>query len=144
MDLLKDLPKHVDSSLEASLLAEELWTEQWRMLALLFLLALCRRIKRTIKDLAQLAQQLPDELLAIVKPQHVVQWIHRHLPRSDPATDSFILFAFDEVLAASPTLLPVSQRPQSMLMSPIGRLTCDINPVSVSCQALRSKVYSET
>ena len=73
MYLPQDLLKHVDSSFGASPLVEELCSEPRRMLALLFLLALCLRIKRTIKDLAQLVQQLPDKLLAIVQPEDVVQ-----------------------------------------------------------------------
>ena len=100
MYLPQDLPKHVDSSFGDSPLVDYLCGDRWCMLVLLFLLALCRRIKRSIRNLAQLARQLPDELLAIVKPEHVVQWIHAHLPRSNPKTDSFIMFAFDEVLAA--------------------------------------------
>ena len=96
----------MDTSFGANPLVAELCSEPRRMLALLFLLALCLRIKRTIRNLAQLVWKLPDELLAIIQPEHVVEYIHTHLPRSDPQTDSFIIFAFDEVLTAAAILVP--------------------------------------
>ena len=99
-------------------LVVQLCSEPWRMLALLFTLALCLRIKRTIHNLAELAKELPDELLAILQPEHGVQWRYAHLLRSDPKTDTFILFAFDEACIAPLTLVPMPQRSHSLLASP--------------------------
>ena len=87
-----------------------------RTLALLFLLALCLRVKRKeIQTLAQLVRDLPDELVAIIQPEHVVEYIHTHLPRTNPQTDSFIVFAFDEVLPAAAALVPFLRRSPSVL-----------------------------
>ena len=97
MLLPQDLLTQVDSHFIGDPLVVELCSNPARMLALLFLWALCLRIKRSTGSLPDLVEDLPDELLAIVKPQHVLQWIHVHLPRGDPKTDSFIMFAFDEV-----------------------------------------------
>ena len=74
--------------------------------------------QRTIHNLAELAKELPDELLAILQPEHVVQWRYAHLLRSDPKTDTFILFAFDEACIAPLTLVPMPQRSHSLLASP--------------------------
>ena len=93
----QDLLQHVDSSFGASSQVAMICSEPRRMLALLYLLALCLRIKRTIGNLAQLVRRLPNELLVIAQPEDVLLWIHAHLPRSDLGTHSFIIFAFDEV-----------------------------------------------
>ena len=129
--LPQDLLTQVDPGFGGTSLVAGLCSEPMRMLALLFLWALCLRIKRTVGSLPRMLEKLPDELLAIVKPQHVVQWIHAHLPRSDPKTDSFVIFAFDEVLHCfNHPCLNLSQRFLSMLSSPVGWLTCDANPMS--------------
>ncbi len=93
----QDLRKHVDISTEDDPLVNHLCGDGETTLALLFLLALCLRSQSNISNLAELTKRLPDDLLAYIKPQHVVQYIHTHLPRSNQKADSFIIFGFDEV-----------------------------------------------
>lgn len=95
--LLQEISRHVNASFQSSSLVAHLCSDPQKMLALLFLLAICLRVKRTIRTLAQLVRGLPDQLLAILQPEHVVEYIQAHLPRGDQASETFIIFAFDEV-----------------------------------------------
>ena len=99
--LPQDLLRDVDRSFADTPLVAELCNDGRRTLALLFLLVLCLHVERGICNLGQLVCRLPEELAAIIQPQHVVEYIHTHLPRADPQTDSFTIFAFDEVLTAA-------------------------------------------
>lgn len=104
--MLQNLKEHVDAAWgRENCLLDQLCLEPSRTLALLFLLALGVRSKRQIRNLVDLVQQLPEELLAIVKPEHVVNWIHDNIPRSKQQTDSFAIFAFDEVCSPLTSLL---------------------------------------
>ncbi|KAK9914978.1 hypothetical protein WJX75_003303 [Coccomyxa subellipsoidea] len=92
-----DLKVHVDEAWgRENYMLDQLCLAPSRTLALLLLLALALRSKKQISDLLDLVQQLPEELLAIIRPEHVVRWIHDNIPRSKQQTDSFVIFALDE------------------------------------------------
>ncbi len=102
--LLQDLLNDVNTAFSSALVAELCGTER-RMLALLMLLAVCRRVKPSIDSLDSLVDFMPDSLLAYIQPADVILYIHRELPRRNPATDSFSAFAFDEVPPLQPSFL---------------------------------------
>ncbi len=91
----------MNPSFESCPLVAALCSDPRKMLALLLLLAVCLHITRTVWTLADLIEQMSDSLLADIQPEHVLEYIHTHLPRRDSRTDSFVLFGFDEVPATS-------------------------------------------
>jgi predicted membrane chloride channel (bestrophin family) len=104
--MLQDLKVHVDEAWgRENYMLDQLCLAPSRTLALLLLLALALRSKKQISDLLDLVQQLPEELLAIIRPEHVVRWIHDNIPRSKQQTDSFVIFALDEVCTPLTSLL---------------------------------------
>ncbi len=90
-----------------------------KMLALLLLLAVCLRVTQGVRSLADLVDHMTDSLLADIQPEHVLEYIHTQLPRRDGRTNSFVLFGFDEVPAASAPLVLSPQPSGEMLAVPM-------------------------
>jgi hypothetical protein len=102
--LPQDLYKHVETQFEDELV-QSLGGQPSTLLALLMLLCVARAITPNLGGLAALVQGLPDELLAILQPEHVARFVHTHFPRAskNPSTQ---IYAFDEVrLPITTTLL---------------------------------------
>ncbi|CAL8467398.1 g6935 [Coccomyxa elongata] len=89
-----DLYEHVANQFEDQLM-QSLGGKPATLLALLMLMCVARAIIPNLPGLAALVDRLPDELLAILQPEHVARFVHTHFPHSSnvPSTQ---IYAFDE------------------------------------------------
>ncbi|BDA48304.1 hypothetical protein COCOBI_11-5640 [Coccomyxa sp. Obi] len=90
-----DLYQHVNNQFGSPLMTY-LGEKPATLLALLMLLCVARAIDPDISGLTQLVDQLPDQLLAILLPQHVARFVHKHFPRANIDIASTQIYAFEE------------------------------------------------
>lgn len=100
---LQDLYEHVANQFESQLM-QSMGDQPATLLALLMLMGVARAINPTITGLASLVHRLLDELLAILQPEHVAVFVHKHFPRTGNH-DSIQIYAFDEVRLPITTML---------------------------------------
>ncbi|BDA45948.1 hypothetical protein COCOBI_08-0400 [Coccomyxa sp. Obi] len=91
-----DLYDDVANEFQCNELMQSVGGRPGTLLALLMLMCVARAINHPdVSGLASLVHLLPDELLAIVQPEHVARFVHKHLPRTNNIGSTQI-YAFDE------------------------------------------------